>query len=178
MASGAGLPSAGGSSGPGHDHQERDNDIKSLIEQRGQVAKESIKDLQLANRASAVEIGGITREQEALKNIAVENAMMASGMGQHLISGSGGSSEGGAQVNAPAGSIKIEPNTSTGASAEIEKNKSIAVQSGTALATSLFSLLWITYIGADAPPEVYAAVAALVPIIGQGVATAINNRKK
>lgn len=176
MARGAGLPSAGSSSGPASEAG-RDNDIKSLIEQRGQVAKESIKDLQLANRASAVEIGGITREQEALKNIAVENAMMASGMGQHLISGSS-HEQGGAQVNAPAGSIKIEPNTSVGASAEVEKNKSIAVQSATALITSLFSLLWITYIGADAPPEVYAAVAALVPIIGQGVATAINNRKK
>lgn len=176
MATKSGLPSAAGS---GEHREEQDNDIKSLIEQRGQVAKESIKDLQLANRASAVEIGGITREQEALKNIAVENAMMASGMGQHLISGSqGGSGEAGAQVNAPSGSIKIEPNSPVGASAEIEKNKSIAVQSATALITSLFSLLWITYIGADAPPEVYAAVAALVPIIGQGVATAINNRKK
>ena len=135
---------------------------ESAITDISEALRTAIEAVQKSNEAEkekTKQLITLQHEQEIQKQNAIAHARVLSGK---AVLGQDG------EEVVPA----VDPNT-----AAIEKNKSIDVQSATALITSLFSLLWITYIGADAPPEVYAAVAALVPIIGQGVATAINNRK-
>lgn len=58
-----------------------------------------------------------------------------------------------------------------------DRNQAQMIQYGTGLITVTVSTLWITYFGQDAPVEVYGAIAALIPLIGQALATKYNNRR-
>ena len=81
----------------------------------------------------------------------------------------------GAGSAASASSPEANPNTQV--AAVQDRNQAQMIQYGTGLITVTISTLWITYFGQDAPAEVYGAIAALIPLVGQAIATKYNNRK-
>lgn len=113
----------------------------------------------------SLEREGIAAKQKAQKLIELEHAKEI--YKQQLVKGAAIVT---GQIQASEGGEMVAPDK------DLEKSKSIAVQSVLGGIGAAINLGWIAYFGTDMPAELYAAVPVFVQLIAQATATAYNNR--
>lgn len=165
----------GSSEGPGP--KNITNGVVNLTD----TAKDAIQQLTEVNRASAIGIRGVNQATDGLKNVAVENALIASGVAPAGLGSSadGGSAVGGMQgiAHGQSGTIEIKSNTPEPVNVKLTQYKSLALHGGSVALVGLLNMAWLTNMGTELPDGAAEVIVAAIFQVaaGQGIPVAIAN---